>query len=426
VGIFTRQSVHRLLAYALIHRDNPVTDICPFRLLANHLRREKESLVARWMKIVSGDTDVGKSDTLSRMQLADHLPAIFEEICAALEHQDLDVAQVAVEGDAREHGQWRWRQGYRLDELVRELDLFRQVLTDAVEAYAATDDQFRVSDQRRARYVVDEVISYVTLGSIREVLRERDNKIDEYTGQLERANDELRRSKRRTDKLYEMGLQVTRRVTHDLRNFLNIFSNALQLAEKVPSKMTTALALANRQVSDMKLLTDEMVDYAGVLSSRDAGALETFEVRELYDELVAAIQPAVEEKGLKFNTAFDPFLSATTSNRLKIKQIALNLLGNAAKYTATGEVGFFMKAVGEHHFRIRVTDTGIGICEEDKDRVFEEFERAAGDDFPGTGLGLAIVRELVASLGGEIDFRSHEGAGCVFEVLLPLVVHSER
>jgi hypothetical protein len=169
-----------------------VTDIQPFRLLANYLRREKDSLVARWMKIVSGDTDVEKSDSLSRMQLADHLPVVFEEICAALEHQDMDVAQVAVERDAREHGQWRWRQGYRLDELVRELDLFRQVLTDAVEAYAASDDQFRVSDQGRARYVVDEVISYVTLGSIREVLRERDNKIDEYTGRLERTNDELR------------------------------------------------------------------------------------------------------------------------------------------------------------------------------------------------------------------------------------------
>jgi signal transduction histidine kinase len=178
------------------------------------------------MKIVSGDTDVEKSDSLSRLQLADHLPAIFEEICVALEHQDLDVAQVAVERDAREHGQWRWRQGYRLDELVRELDLFRQVLTDAVEAYAAADGQFRGSDQGKARYVVDEVISYVTLGSIREVLRERDNKIDEYTGQLERANDELRRSKRRIDKLYEMRLQVTRRVTHDLRNCLNIFSSA--------------------------------------------------------------------------------------------------------------------------------------------------------------------------------------------------------
>ena len=162
-----------------------MTDIRPFRLLANHLRREKETLVARWMQIVSGDTDVEKSASLSRMQLADHLLATFEEICSALEHQDLDVPPVAVEGDAREHRQWRWRQGYRLDKLVRELDVFRQVLTDAVEAYAATDDQFKVSDQGRARYVVDEVISYVTLGSI----RERDNKIDEYTGQLQRANE---------------------------------------------------------------------------------------------------------------------------------------------------------------------------------------------------------------------------------------------
>jgi len=174
------------------------------------------------------------------------------------------------------------------------------------------------------------------------------------------------------------------------------------------------------------LLVDEMVDYAVVLSSRDWGALETFELRELYDDLVAAIQPAVEEKGLKFNTTFDPLLSATTSNRLKIKQIALNLLGNAAKYTVTGEIGLFMTTVGQHHFRIRVTDTGIGISEEDKERVFEEFERAAGNDFPGTGLGLAIVRELVESLGGDIGFRSQDGAGCVFEVLLPLVVQTER
>jgi signal transduction histidine kinase len=168
-----------------------------------------------------------------------------------------------------------------------------------------------------------------------------------------------------------------------------------------------------------------MVDYAGILSNRDSGTLETFELRELYDDLAAAIQPALEEKGLKFITTFDPVLSETTSNRLKIKQIALNLLGNATKYTATGEVGLFMTMVGKHRFQIRVTDTGIGIAEEDKERVFEEFERAAGDDFPGTGLGLAIVRELVASLGGEIDFRSKEGAGCVFEVVLPLVLENE-
>ena len=60
----------------------------------------------------------------------------------------------------------------------------------------------------------------------------------------------------------------------------------------------------------------------------------------------------VEDKGLKFNTTFDPLLGATTSNRLKTKQISLNLLGNAAKYTATGEVGLSMTIVGKHHFRI--------------------------------------------------------------------------
>jgi len=115
-------------------------------------------------------------------------------------------------------------------------------------------------------------------------------------------------------------------------------------------------------------------------------------------------------------------LSMVTSNRLKMKQIALNLLSNAIKYTTTGEVELAIVTSGARHWTLRVSDTGMGISEEDRERVFEEFERAASDEIPGTGLGLAIVKELARELHGVIRFESYKGRGSVFEVRFPQVL----
>jgi hypothetical protein len=79
------------------------------------------------MRAVADDVDVVHSDELTRAQLADHLPVIFDEICFALEAQDLDSVEPAIRRNARIHGKWRWRQGYQIGELVRELELFREI-----------------------------------------------------------------------------------------------------------------------------------------------------------------------------------------------------------------------------------------------------------------------------------------------------------
>jgi signal transduction histidine kinase len=127
-------------------------------------------------------------------------------------------------------------------------------------------------------------------------------------------------------------------------------------------------------------------------------------------------------KGLKLHSTFDPALSVATSNRLKLKQIAVNLLSNATKYTKSGEIELTFATAGTEHWSIRVSDTGVGIAPSDAHRVFDEFERAAGEDIPGTGLGLAIVKELCRVLNGQIDFASREGVGTTFEIRFPLVL----
>jgi signal transduction histidine kinase len=394
----------------------------PLRKFADFVREQRARLTENWMKAVFGDVDLVEADQLTYQQLADHLPEILEGLCRALDVEDLERVEPAIERDARKHGMVRWRQGYRIEELVRELDLFHQVLADALEEFADQESTFTRRHEGRARRLVAETLSMVTLTSIKEVVSERDRKIDEYTGRLERANHELTLKQRLVGDLYESRMQITRSVVHDLRNFLNSFSIALQLIERAPSKADMALTLAKRQASDMKQLVDQMIEYSVVLGDGTQLTREPVELHELYDELVASSRPAIEAKGLKLHATFDPALSTATSNRLKLKQIAVNLLSNATKYTKSGEIELTFATAGTEHWSIRVSDTGVGIAPSDAHRVFDEFERAAGEDIPGTGLGLAIVKELCRVLNGQIDFASREGVGTTFEIRFPLVL----
>ncbi|WP_434115020.1 sensor histidine kinase [Paraburkholderia caffeinilytica] len=396
--------------------------LSPLRKFADFIRERQSHLTEQWINAVFSDADLVEADKLTYQQLADHLPEILEGLCLALDVEDLERVEPALERNARKHGIVRWRQGYRIEELVRELDLYHQVLADALEEFADQDSTFTRRHESRARRLVAETFSMVTLTSIREVVSERNRKIDEYTSRLERVNHELTLKQRLVGDLYESRMQITRSVVHDLRNFLNAFSIALQLIERAPSKADIALTLANRQAADMKQLVDQMVEYSVVLGDETPLTREPVELHALYDELVAASRPAIEAKGLTLRATFDPALSTVTSNRLKLKQIAVNLLSNATKYTKSGEIELDFATAGTEHWSIRVSDTGVGIAPSDTNRVFDEFERAAGEDIPGTGLGLAIVKELCRVLNGQIDFASREGVGTRFEIRFPLVL----
>jgi len=163
-----------------------------------------------------------------------------------------------------------------------------------------------------------------------------------------------------------------------------------------------------------------MVAYSVVLGDRAPLAVEPFDLRELFDELVTACRPGIEAKGLHLSTCFDAAVPTVLSNRIKVKQVALNLLSNATKYTKAGEVELAMGGHGDGGWFLRVADTGVGIASSDTDRIFDEFERAAGEDIPGVGLGLAIVKELCRVLDGRIHFETRQGHGTTFEIRFPV------
>lgn len=415
---------HRMHVFAqrLTHWVRIMTDSQTGSLyaLAGFLRREQVRLTERWMQAVAADADLIEADRLTWEQLADHLPAILSGICVALEEQDLQPVERAIERDARQHGSVRWQQGYRIDELVRELELFRQELGSAVRAFAESDGTFTRDREIRALRLIDEALSFVTLTSIREVIGERDRTIAEYTSQLERANRELREQQRQVSELHRSRMQITRSLVHDLRNFLNAFSTDLQLIARVPTRAEAGLALATRQANDMKQLVDEMMEYSVVVGENNQNCIEPVDLPMLFDELVTAARPGIEAKGLHLSARLEAGLVRVQSSRIRLKQVALNLLSNATKYTREGEIELIIARCGDSQWSMRVADTGVGIAPSDTERVFREFERAAGDDVPGAGLGLAIVRELCRSLEGEIHFESREGQGTTFEIRFPL------
>jgi signal transduction histidine kinase len=152
---------------------------------------------------------------------------------------------------------------------------------------------------------------------------------------------------------------------------------------------------------------------------------DEFAPAEIIEELAEAVHALPEAQGpvpVHWETEDD--LPRVRLDRLKVKEIVQNLVSNALKFTAEGEIRVRVGRRGDH-LQIEVRDTGIGIPPEAQARVFDMFERVEtpdGQRLPGVGLGLFIVHSLVGLMGGSIALRSTPGEGCVFTVELPLAL----
>ena len=218
-----------------------ITPVGPLQRLAGTLRDQREVLTNRWIKSELRDARIGHCDALTYEQLADHIPVILDEICYLLESEHLNDVEVAIERDARKHGHWRWKQDYRLDELIRELDLFRRVLTAAIASFAKDNHDFTRSQETHARDLVDDAVNLVMLASVHQLVGEQERKVGEYTGMLEEANRELASQRELLANIYQSRQLAARSVVHELRNFLNVFETSLDLVRARPAKVDTAL-----------------------------------------------------------------------------------------------------------------------------------------------------------------------------------------
>lgn len=172
-------------------------------------------------------------------------------------------------------------------------------------------------------------------------------------------------------------------------------------------------------------LVNDALDLARIEADKLVLSEEPFDLQALVDEVVELMAPLAERKQLRFTLQCASGLPrGFIGDRTRVEQVLLNLLGNAIKFTEHGEVGLALLPLEGEGVRFVIHDTGPGLNEEQRQRLFRRFEQAEGARtnarYGGSGLGLAISQELSAVMGGRIDLESAPGAGARFTVDLPL------
>jgi signal transduction histidine kinase len=169
-------------------------------------------------------------------------------------------------------------------------------------------------------------------------------------------------------------------------------------------------------------LIDGLLDFAKIESGKTEIQLEPVRIDTLVQRAMATIEPILNKDSVRLIHDVPATIAPLYTDREKLRQVILNLLGNAVKFTNRGEIKISACQVNGD-FKLAVADTGIGIDMVDMDNIFEEFDRGrltSDSGYRGTGLGLAIVKRLVDALGGSITVESEVGKGSTFTVTLPV------
>jgi two-component system, NarL family, sensor histidine kinase BarA len=269
------------------------------------------------------------------------------------------------------------------------------------------------------------------LVSMQQELRAVNNDLDRKVDELAQANLALFEMNRlKSDFLATM--------SHELRTPLNSiigFSEVLSGSEQINERQRR---YANNIQSSGKMLLgmiNDILDLAKIESGKMEVRSEDFSIRDICEALVSLARPIAERKNINVECRLDEAIPLLRQDPGKLRQIIYNLLSNAIKFTPEGGRVTLRARVEGRHVVIEVEDTGIGIAEEDRDKIFEKFRQAGGPgqeggvltrEHQGTGLGLSIVRELSRLLGGDVRLDSAPGQGSTFTIRLPLQLAGNR
>ncbi len=244
------------------------------------------------------------------------------------------------------------------------------------------------------------------------------------TAELEAANTRLQE----IDRLKSLFIAS---MSHELRTPLNSiigFTGLLLqgLAGPLNDEQAKQLGMVKSSSQHLLALITDIIDLSKIEAGKISLAMEKVDLVCLAREVIASFEPAATRAELAFALEA-PEILPVVSDRSRIRQVLVNLVGNAVKFTERGTITVALRQDGDSA-RIAVRDTGPGIRAEDMTRLFQFFSRVTDPHQPvreGTGLGLYLSRKLVSLLGGEIDARSVVGSGSEFAFRLPVEAPKE-
>ncbi|BES63928.1 hypothetical protein SANA_03670 [Gottschalkiaceae bacterium SANA] len=250
--------------------------------------------------------------------------------------------------------------------------------------------------------------------------------LDALSTELKEQNHELEQQKEELSEANRLKTNFLSNMSHELRTPLNsviALSGVLErrLRTKISEEESSYLEVIGRSGKNLLEMINEILDISRIESGREELDLYQFDLNDLVGDVFSMLAPLAEEKGIELKYRNDGQENLIMSDEKKIRHIIQNLLSNAVKFTDQGSVEIAIE-IDSDQVKFTVTDTGIGILEENKDSIFEEFRQADSSTtrmYGGTGLGLAIVKKYTEFLKGTISVDSNYGEGSIFTVIIP-------
>ena len=258
-------------------------------------------------------------------------------------------------------------------------------------------------------------------------LEAQKRELSAQASELAEQNVELEMQKNQLNESNRLKTIFLSNMSHELRTPLNsviALSGVLnrRLSGKVPDEEYSYLDVIERNGKQLLALINDILDLSRIEAGREEVEINRFNVKELINEVVELIDPQANQKNITLQYLPGKDTSPIKSDYVKCRHILQNIVANAVKFTEEGSVEIIAEEI-DQSIRITVSDTGIGIDQEQIHLIFDEFRQADGSSsrkYGGTGLGLAIAKKYAEMLGGSIDVESERGKGSKFTLNLPL------
>jgi signal transduction histidine kinase/DNA-binding NarL/FixJ family response regulator len=267
-------------------------------------------------------------------------------------------------------------------------------------------------------------------------LQTRTRELEEEISHRKQAQEELLKAKYVAEEASRAKSTFLANMSHELRTPLNAIIGYSEMLEEEANDSATVETVHDLQKiksagKHLLALINDVLDLSKIEAGKMHLHLETFDVSEMIEEIVATLQPAIDKNSNTLWVHLAEEVGMMRADITKVRQILFNLLSNACKFTDHGTISVDVDRStedGQDWLQFRVTDTGIGISAKQKENLFQEFVQAdtsIARKYGGTGLGLAITHRFVQLMKGRIGVESQTGEGSTFTVHIPAEVKLE-
>src|SRR5438874_213502 len=392
--------------------------------LGDYLLAQREEIVGGWLRAVEQNPDISAVDHLKDTEeLLDHLPELCQNLAELLKSPQSDQNRARVSRDARVHGKYRCRQGYRLEEVIREASIVRRIIShNWLDAYAQKVPKLDDGTRRAAENIIHQAVDDVISDSAEQFVEEQLKATSDLNSQLGDALADVRQEKAAANAANNTKDRFLAMLSHELRTPLNpilLWANATLEEEQTAPSLKEGIQMVRRNVELEASLIDDLLDVARIAGGKLQLHLQLSDAATLFEDALEMVKAESVRKQLEMRVDLSARNHRVIVDRARIEQVFWNVLKNAQKFTAErGTIAIRSFNEGQEKLLFEITDSGKGIEPDLLPKIFDAFQQGLAP-VEGLGLGLAISKAIIQAHGGKIYASSKgRGAGATFTIAL--------